>query len=226
MSARRRQPPPLAAVLDAIEARLGRPPALPPRKALDWVLWENAAYLVPDEKRAAAYAVLAKRTRLSAAGILALPRAELRSIAALGGMMPEKRVEKLLAIATTVDERFDGDLEAVLARPLPEARKALKLFPGIAAPGADRILLFTRAHPLPALESNGLRSLCRLGLAREGKAYAATYRAGIAALEPLEGCDALIRAYELLRRHGQELCKSSAPLCDACPLDAVCPSAE
>jgi len=223
----------LPAVLDRLAELHGDPGAPVPKKALDWVLWENAAYLVPDERRLAAYRALRKATRLTATGILALPREELRELARLGGMQPERRVEKLLAIAETVREEFDGDLESALELPLPRARRALRRFPGIGAPGADKILLFTGAHAVPALESNGLRVLVRLGLATEGKSYAATYRSAIAALAPLvdEG-DArrtiprLVRAHELLRAHGRVLCKNSSPLCEACLLADACPAAD
>jgi endonuclease III len=115
----------------------------------------------------------------------------------------------------------------VLALPLEQARRELKRVPGIAAPGADKILLFTGAAPVPALESNGLRALVRLGLAEEGASYAVTYRSGIAALgrEAKRGAPWLARAFDLLRVHGQELCKRSKPLCGECPLESSCPSA-
>ena len=35
-------------------------------------------------------------------------------------------------------------------------------------------------------------------------------------------CDSLIRACQLLRQHGQELCKRSRPRCVECPLRNVC----
>ena len=135
---------------------------------------------------------------------------------------------KLLDIATIVQDEFGGDLQTALALSLPKARRALQRFPGIGRPGADKILLFTRTHALAALESNGLRVLVRLGLAREGKSYAATYKSAMTAFEPhLErGCPWLIRAHLLLRAHGQEPCKNSAPHCDECALVASCPSAE
>ena len=214
--------------LDRLARLYGRIEPPPPKRALEWILWENAAYLQSDEKRAQAYAALAKRTRLTAEGIAALPRHELLEWAHMGGMNPEGRAEKLLAIATLVQERFDGDLEAALEQPLSKARSALARFPGIGAPGADKILLFTRRHALPALESNGVRVLVRLGYAREAKSYALTYRSLQTVLAPLakRGIDFLIRMHHLLRRHGQELCKRSAPRCDACPLANECPSAE
>lgn len=216
----------LPALLDRLEERYGAPPRPLPRRALEWVLWENVAYLLADAKRAAAYRAWKERTGLTARGILATPREELLELAALGGMKPEGRVEKLLSIAHLVQDEFDGDLESALALPLTRARRALRRFPGIGAPGADKILLFTGTHPLPALESNGLRALVRLGLAREGASYAATYRSAVGALEPYvdRGCAWLTRAHRLLRTLGQEACKNSAPLCDACPLEDACPS--
>lgn len=217
----------LPALLDRLEKRYGAPTPPELQKALDWILWENAAYLVSDERRARAFAALKQRTGLRAERILRLSRDELEAIAELGGMHPERRVEKLIAIAQTVQDAFGGDLESALELPLPKARRALKRFPGIGDPGADKILLFTGTHTLPALESNGLRALVRTGHAQEGKSYAATYRAGTGALAPHagRGCSWLMRAFELLREHGRTLCKHGAPLCDECPLEDRCPSA-
>ena len=218
----------LARQLERLEELYGAPELPPPRGALEWILWENAAYLVPEEKRRNCFHALKKRAGSGGAGILRAPREELVELARAGGMHPEQRVEKWLEIATTVQEEFDGDLEAVLARPLAQARTALKKFPGIGGPGVEKILLFTGTQALFALESNGLRVLVRLGYAREEKSYASTYRALRSALAPLEkrGCAWLQRAYQLLQRHGQELCKRSAPRCDDCPLRASCPSAQ
>jgi endonuclease III len=66
----------------------------------------------------------------------------------------------------------------------------------------------------------------RLGFAKAAKSYSTTYRSGTAALAPHagRGCAWLMRAHDLLRRHGQTLCKNSAPLCDECPLAESCPS--
>lgn len=217
----------LARQLDRLEARHGRPPRPLPERALDWILWDNVAYLVPDERREKAYRALGDATGLRADGILAVPRERLLEIARLGGMQPERRVEKLIAIAARVQDEHDGDLEAVLRLSVAKARRALKRFPGIGDPGADRIVLFTGTHPLPALESNGLRVLVRLGLVEEAKSYAATYRAATAALAPYadRGCAWLMRAHDLLRRHGKTVCKQNEPRCDECPLAEECPSA-
>ena len=73
-----------------------------------------------------------------------------------------------------------------------------------------------------------MRVLVRLGLAEEARSYSTTYRAAIAVLAPhaARGGDWLMRAHDLLREHGKELCKHNGPLCDECPLADVCPTAD
>src|SRR5262245_62954674 len=144
-------------------------------------------------------------------------------------MRPEDRAEKLQFIARTVLGEFQGDLRQILKLPIAKAKKALKKFPGIGDPGAEKILLFSRAHPILALESNGLRALIRLGFGEELKNYAATYRSAQEAVKDqlishsvVEDYIWLIRAHLLLRRHGQELCKRTGPICTSCPLAEKC----
>jgi len=69
-----------------------------------------------------------------------------------------------------------------------------------------------------------LRAAVRLGFGEEQKSYAATYKSVQLALEPLleRTCPARMRAHQLLRVHGQGLCKRTSPDCDACPLTARC----
>ena len=91
-------------------------------------------------------------------------------------------------------------------------------------PAAEKILLFTRSYPVFSLDSNGLRVLCRVGFAEEQKNYSATYRLVQDAIrEQLpRDFDSLIRAYQLIRHHGQELCKRSKPRCTECPVRESC----
>ena len=209
--------------------KLYGPQAPPPaRTALDWILWENAAYLVPHGQRLECFQALQRLAKRGASGLARARREDLLDIARRGGMQPEGRVQKWLEIARLVEDELGGELEHVLALPLPKARAVLKRFPGIGEPGAEKILLFTGTHPSLAPESNGLRVLVRLGHAREEKSYAATYRSQREALAPLaaRGCAWLQRAHLLLQRHGQQTCKRTTPRCDECVLSAACPSAD
>jgi endonuclease III len=119
---------------------------------------------------------------------------------------------RLKEIALIVLNEFEGDLRKALDLPAPQAIRALKKFPSIADPGAEKILLFTRTYPLLGLESNGLRVLLRLGFGQEYKNYSTSYRSVGEALADQIGddCDFLIQANQLLRRHGKTLCKTNA----------------
>jgi endonuclease III len=140
------------------------------------------------------------------------------------GIMADRFAEKLCKCAKVVLEDFDGDLRPVLRWPAAKAKKAIQRFPGIGDPGAEKILLFSRSHPILALESNGLRVLLRIGCGEEKKSYSTTYRlVQKAAVNGLDnGFSGLIAAHLLLRRHGQELCRRAAPQCNQCRLAADC----
>jgi endonuclease III len=220
----RNKPARLERQLDALEVHYGSITSPPARGPFELVLWENVAYLQTDERRAEVFRALKSKVGLSPAKLRAASHDTLLEIASRGGMHPERRVERLLDIAERVLDRHDGELESVLALPVPKALRALQAFPGIGKPGAEKILLFTGTHALPALESNGLRVLVRLGWAKDGKSYDATYRAVQDAVrEELPAtCQAWTRAHLLLRHHGQQLCKNSGPACEDCALEAEC----
>jgi endonuclease III len=187
------------------------------------ILWENVAYLTSEAKRAEAFAMLEQDIGLEPKRILAAPPPALQQIGRKG-ILPSGTAAKLYQIAEIAIDEFDGDLGPVLKLPLKDAKKALQKFPSIGEPAAERILLFARSHPVFSMDSNVLRVVQRLGFAREEKSYSASYRRAQEAVAPElpEDFDGRIEAYQLLRRHGQQLCKRSHPLCEACPLRAGC----
>jgi endonuclease III len=188
------------------------------------ILFENVAYLVDDERRVEVFENLRKRIGLRPTEILSASTEVLSEVARPGGMNLEGRLGKLRAIAELTLREFGGDLKPALKLPLKSAMKALKKFPGIGDPGAEKILLFTRTHPILALESNGLRVMLRLGFGEDHKNYATAYRSAQEAVKD-QGkldCDSLVSAHQLLRRHGQELCRRAEPACRQCPLNQVC----
>jgi len=215
---------PFAAVIKALQEFYGQPKPPKIKDPLELILWENVAYLVDDEKRATAFAMLQKNVGTMAAQILKAKDAQLEEATCLGGMLPEVRAQRLRQIAEIAHWVFKDDLKSVLKKPLAEARKALKKFPGIGDPGAEKILMLTHIHPVLALESNGLRVLLRVGFAEEKKSYSASYRAVQEAVKAQlpSNYDGLIAAHQLLRQHGQELCKRSQPMCEDCPLKQRC----
>jgi endonuclease III len=139
-------------------------------------------------------------------------------------MVPELRAMRLMEIAARVEEEYGGDLRAGLVGPLTKVRQVLKRFPNIADPGADRMLLFGGIAPVPAVPSNCPHVLVRIRRGLERENYGLTYREAQEAIEAEipKSVDARARAYLLLKRHGQTLCKRSNPKCDDCPLDSCC----
>lgn len=207
-----------------LERHYGRPKPAVARGPFELILYENIAYLVSEDRREKAFRELKARIGTRPEDILVASLQELAAITALGGIFPELRARRLQEAARLVRDEFRGDLKSVLALDFVKARKALRKFPVIGDPGAEKILLFTGAHASLAPESNGVRVLVRLGFAEEHKSYSTTYRRLQNALRDQIGaeCAPLVAAHQLLKLHGQELCRRSEPRCPACPLRATC----
>ena len=215
---------PFEAMIQRLRVAYGRPKPPPAANPLELIYWENAAYLLGDDRRQRVFDLLRERIGLEPKQILATKYSTLLEIAKLGGMRPEVRVERWVTIAHITLSEFQGDLSNVVRRPLKEAKKALQRFPCIGEPGAEKILLFSKAHAVLGLESNGLRVLVRAGYGREQKSYSATYRSVREAIAAQLGDKPapLIQAHQLLRQHGMERCKTSAPICRGCALTDIC----
>jgi endonuclease III len=213
--------------VEQLASYYGRPSLPLARDPFELILYENIAYLVSDDRREKAFRALKQRVGLRPADVLTAPLEELVEITAMGGIFPELRARPLQESAKLVRDQFGGNLRRALALDPAQARKALQKFPVLGEPGADKILLFTGTVTTLAPESNGLRVLVRLGFVKQHKNYATMYRTAQTALqdEYRKGPASLIAAHQLLKRHGQELCRRSAPRCEACPLRKSCPSA-
>jgi len=206
-----------------LEHRYGRP-VPPPADPFELVLLENCAYLVDDKRRATVFRRLRRTVGTRPDAILRTPLPLLADVIRDGGMLPLRRAEKLHTAADIALDVGVATLRRLVKRSPAEARKILKRFPGIGDPGADKILLFCRGGQGLGPDSNALRVLVRLGYGRESSDYPRTYRSAVEASAPELPTDVswLIRAHQLLRRHGQEVCKRARPLCDRCPLTSGC----
>ncbi len=156
----------MATTLSRIVARLadvyGPVPAPFPVDPFELVIWESIAYLADDDRRAEALNQLRETVGTRPDQLLEADGDELIAVAA-HGIMAKHSASKLRAAAEIAIGEFDGDLDEVLQRSAPQAKKALRRFPGIGEPGAEKILLYRRKHPSLAPESNALRVLVRLG---------------------------------------------------------------
>jgi len=224
-SSGRARPLPLRRAVDLLRQHYGPPAPPPTRDPFELVLLENVAYLASPARRRAAFELLRSSVGTDPREILDAKPAELQAITA-AGILKGTFAKKLQACARVAIERHEGDLAGATRAPTREAKRALRAFPGIGEPGAEKILLFAGRLAALAPESNGLRVLVRLGLVEEQPSYARTYAASAEAARSLGGrVRDFQQAHLLLKLHGETLCRRSAPRCTECPLRSRCPSA-
>lgn len=220
-----RQPRPALNLRDAIEVlrrHYGPPARLPTTDPFELILWENVAYLAPPARRREAFELLENTVGTRPAAILKAKPQVLERVTARG-ILKSTFATKLRDCARIAVDEFGGDVGKAIQGSLDSAKRALRSFPGIGEPGAEKILLFSGRQALLAPDSNGLRVLVRLGFIREDKSYARMYAASREAAKDLPAkLSAMQDAHLLLQQHGQTLCKRTAPRCEACPLATDC----
>ena len=211
-------------ILDALETRYGPQAATWPTEPYEFLVWWHCGYPASDAACERGWEALRRAVGIAPEKILAASDAKLAEALKAGGMVPELRAQRLRQIAERVLREFGGDLRGALAGPLDAARKLLKKFPNIADAGADRILLFAGLSPVAAVPSNCPQVLVRIQLGLERENYGVTYREAQKLLEAevRPALEARQRAYLLLKRHGQELCKRTKPKCERCPVSGEC----
>src|SRR3954453_8094831 len=95
---------PLPDLISRLEALYGppAPPAVTDPFAM--VVWENASYLVDDDRRARVFTRLREEVGLDPEDILGTPTPVLVATIGDGGILPEQRAEKLGKAASTALE--------------------------------------------------------------------------------------------------------------------------
>jgi endonuclease-3 len=215
----------LAQVLDILAAAHGEQVAAWPTDPYLYLVWLHCGYPASDARCSKGWESLTSQIGVEVDHILAASPAKLANALKPGGMVPELRAMRLKEIAERVLKQYGGDLrEGLRGLPVAQVRRALKQFPNIADPGADRILLFAGISPVAAVPSNCPHVLVRIKAGQERENYGVTYREAQRMIE--EGVpatfDSRTRAYLLLKYHGQQICKSSKPRCDRCAVAPDC----
>jgi endonuclease III len=216
--------PRITDLLDSLESNYGALDSQAPTDPYEFLVWWHCGYPPSEERCAKGWASLTREVGITPKQLNSASSAKLVASLKAGGMVPEVRAARLKEIASRVEKEYGGDLRAALSRlSVPQARKALKTFPGIGNPGAERILLFARLSPVAAVPSACPYVLVRLFDGAEGPKYVAVYADAQRVLNALPATFAeRIRGYLLVGRHGRELCKRTNPLCGRCPLRARC----
>jgi endonuclease-3 len=227
--------PNLSQILDSLEKFYGPQKLVGPNDPYEMILYVTCGYPATDISCSKGFEALKREIGLSPSEILAAPEAKLAKLMRLGGIVPDQRAERLKEIARLVKRDFGGDLKAVLKKLMLEekhqpgkgirgAKKVLKKFPVVGEPGAEKILLFSKLAPVAAVPSAFVEVVLRLKFGEEAGDYASNYRRAreVISAEVPESFEAHQRAYLLLKKHGQEICKRPKPKCEVCPLTARC----
>lgn len=217
--------PSLAKLLDALEAFHGGQRPHWPTDPYLFLVWWHCGYPASDTSCAKGWESLNREIGVEPNRLLAANPSKLAHALRPGGMVPELRALRLKEIAERIQKEFHGDLRSALnGLSIAQVRAALKKFPSIADPGADRILLFSGISPVAAIPSNCPHVLVRIREGQEGENYTKTYHEAqrMIAAEVPATLDARARAYLLLKVHGQQLCKRSNPKCGECPVATSC----
>lgn len=214
---------PLRVYIDRLRGLYGRPKRPIPSGPFEWIIWEHVAAVPDDEQRALVFRTLRQKIGTTPQAILRTPKPKMIELLAPGGPNPGTRLQHLREAAELMIEIGLARVRTLVRESPAEAKKLLKRFKGIGESGADRILLFCRTQAMLAPEANGLRVLGRLGYGKPNSSGPAAYRQIGEALGPDLPRDYnwLIQAHQLLRRHGQDICRTT-PRCDACPLASDC----
>jgi endonuclease-3 len=145
--------------------------------------------------------------------------ADIENAIKVGGLYRNKaRVIK--AISHIILEKLEGSLDFVYSLPLEEARKTLLSLPGVGPKTADVVLLFSANRPTIPVDTHVNRVSKRLGLVPEK----ADYEGVRAALECHYSLEDYRDVHLLLISHGRKHCRARKPLCEICPVNALCPS--
>ena len=233
-------PSKLVQILEILEKAYGPQKLAGPSDPYEMIVFLNCGYPASDAACAKGFAVLKREVGVEPNRLLAVSRAKLAKLMRPSVIVPAVCAERLKDIAGRAKNEFDEDLTAALEKRIAEAqagpgngssernlkaaKKVLQQFPTVGEPSAEKILLFSGLAPVAAVPSAFVDVPMRLFVGEPGKNYAADYQTARGILDTglPKTFEARQRAYLLLKKHGQEICKRSRPKCESCPLTAHC----
>lgn len=227
-------PTKLTQILDGLQSMYGPQKLAGPTDPYEMIVFLNSGYPASDSKCAKGFEALKREVGVQPKKVLAVSKAKLAKVMRPTVIIPSVSAERLKEIARRVRDEFKGNLTAALKQRLREAKepekalraakRVLQEFPVIGEPSAEKILLFSGLAPVAAVPSAFVDVPVRLFIGEPGKNYAADYKAAREILDTglPQTFVARQRAYLLLKKHGQQICKRSKPKCQVCPLTAQC----
>jgi len=132
----------------------------------------------------------------------------------------KQKARSVIALAGHINEKYDGNIEGMVGRPLDEVRNELLALRGIGPETADSILLYALGMPSFVVDAYSLRLLERLGM-NPGDDYDRLKARFEAALQRV--VKDLADMHALIVIHCKEVCLKS-PKCWECFMSDRCPS--
>jgi endonuclease-3 len=121
------------------------------------------------------------------------------------------KAKNIIAAAKAIAESPTGDV--------PHEREALEALPGVGRKTANVVLSVAFEEAAFAVDTHVFRVSHRLGLTL-GKTPRAVEDDVVKLVPP----EKLRHAHHWLILHGRAICKAPTPLCERCPVNAICPS--
>jgi len=131
--------------------------------------------------------------------------------------LARQKAPRIRAIAKAIRDRWDGQVERILALPTDQARAELMALPGVGPKTADVVLAMAGGHPTFPVDTHIARIARRWELARRKD-----YESIRAALERWTPADKRTAWHLAIIDHGRALCKARNPRCLECPVRADC----
>jgi len=207
--------PRIQPVLERLLARYGRA-RRGKRDPLEVLIRGVLSQNTSDVNSARAYENLVARFGTWEA-VAAAPRAAIEGAIRQGGLAAQK-ARTIKAILERLGERGAYCLEHLRHAPVEEAERELKAVKGVGIKTARLVLLFGFGRPVFVVDTHVHRVARRLGWVPEG----CTRDKAHVLLDERVPDAQKYSAHIAMIRHGRELCRPRAPLCDRCPVSAWC----
>ncbi len=173
--------------------------------------WTSAARALHNLRAAGAW---------PAEAILALPQDVVADLVRPTGHFNVK-ARKVQEFCRVLVEGYDGSIDALLEGDAEMVRTRLLAIWGVGPETADAMTLYAGRLPTFVVDAYTYRLCERLDLAPGPHQYERYRRLLLEAVGP--DVTRLNEWHALVVRHGQQVCRRSNPLCDACPLLEDCP---
>jgi endonuclease-3 len=187
----------------------------PFRTLIVTIISQNTA----DGNTAKAFEQLSKKFEISAAALANAETGEIEKSLKVAGLYRNK-TRTIKRVSRMILDKYHGSLESILSLPLDEARRSLLELPGVGPKTADVVLLFCAGKPTIPVDTHVNRVSKRLGLVPENGDCEKVRQA----LQSLYSPKDYLAIHILLILHGRKYCRARIPLCECCPLNALCPS--